>query len=110
VPGGARLLVLAVLAATLAVAWLGLGDVWEQAALPQALVVAAVVGKASADAHRLDLTPLVSGYGALALVPALLALASRSSTHTRFAERLKAAPSARAESSIRGRHRKRASR
>ena len=55
-------------------AWRGIGNVWTQAAAPQAFYIGAFVVKACVDAHRLDLTPLVSGYGVLVLVPAMLAM------------------------------------
>jgi hypothetical protein len=76
-PGGAWIVLAAgtVLAALLA--WRNVGTVWTQAAAPQAFYLGAFVLKACVDAHRLDLTPLVSGYGALVLVPAALALVAR---------------------------------
>ena len=59
-------------------AWRGIGNVWTQAAAPQAFYIGAFVVKACVDSHRLDLTPLVSGYGVLALVPAMLAVVATS--------------------------------
>ena len=77
VPGGGWLLLLVALAVTVLLAWRKVGDVWAQAAWPQALFVAAFVVKACADAGRLDLTPLISGYGILVLVPAMFSVAAR---------------------------------
>jgi hypothetical protein len=60
--------------------WRDVGNVWSRVAAPQAFFVAAIVVKACLDAHRLDLAPLVSGYGILVLVPATLAAAKSSTT------------------------------
>ena len=76
-PGGAWTLLLAGVALGAYLAWRNVGNVWVQAAAPQALYLGAFVLKACVDAHRLDLTPLVSGYGVLVLVPSALAMVAR---------------------------------
>jgi hypothetical protein len=77
VPGGAWLLLIAGVVLAAFMAWRGVGNVWTQAAAPQAFYLGAFVLKACVDSHHLDLTPLVSGYGVLVLVPATLAVVAR---------------------------------
>lgn len=81
-PGGAWLLLLAGVALAAFLAWREVGNVWLQAAAPQAFYIGAFVLKACIDSGRLDLTPLVSGYGVLVLVPATLAVVARGRTIT----------------------------
>ena len=76
VPGGARTLVLLGVAVAVVLVWRDIGTVWTQAAAPQAFYLGAIVVKASLDAHRLELLPLVSGYGVLVLIPAMFGLLS----------------------------------
>ena len=78
IPGGAWTLLLAGVTLAAFMAWRGIGNVWTQAAAPQAFYIGAFVVKACVDSHRVDLTPLVSGYGVLALVPATLAVVATS--------------------------------
>ncbi len=76
-PGGAWIVLAAGTLVAALLAWRDIGNVWTQAAAPQAFYLSAFVLKACVDAHRVDLTPLVSGYGVLVLVPAALALVAR---------------------------------